>query len=173
MNEKERQKISEALFSTNENIVIKALEIVEISGDAKLFYFVLELFNMSNNENIKAKIINIINNVKDNNIIPVMINALSKIQYTNSLYTLISSCWMSGLNYGNYIDVFTDIFIKKDFLTAFEAFTLIENTERKNIPLPVLEKSYHELLMAKKNIHIEKQQLCNELINVFENMIQK
>ena len=168
MNKKERLKISEFLFSAEEDTVINTLKIVKKSGDAELFNVVLELLNLNTNEKIHGEIVDIINNVKDDKVVPIMINAIKQMRFSKSLHALVTGCWMSGLNYGKYIDIFTDVFINTDFITAFEAFTLIENIEPKNIPPEILEKSYKKLLLAQKEINSDKEQLTNELLNLFD-----
>ncbi len=167
-----KKEITTAIFSQKENKVLKALDIIKKNGDAELFNIILELLNIEENEKIRDKIIDIINNVKLQDVVPVIISAIKEIRFSKSLYILLTSCWMSGLEYEKYIDVFTDIFIISDFLTAFEAFTVIENMDNEKIPSDILEKSYKKLSSEKENIENDKKRISDELINIFEDLIK-
>jgi predicted DNA-binding protein len=39
---------------------------------------------------------------------------------------LVSSCWQSGLDYSEYLNDFAEVFLKSDYATAIECFTVIE-----------------------------------------------
>jgi hypothetical protein len=45
------------------------------------------------------------------------------------LRDLIESCWQNGLNYSQYLSIFTSLLSHGSDEIAFEAFTVIENLE--------------------------------------------
>jgi len=89
-------------------------------------------------------------------------------QYKPIWNIIISACWQSGMDYSNNLDTFIGIFLKEDYLTALEAFSVIEQS------LPYLEEhklvQYREHLESGLNkVDKDKAPLVREMIKIMEN----
>ena len=79
---------------------------------------------------------------------------------------MVSSAWKSSLNFEDYVEIFTDIFIKSEFQPAFDALTVIDNFEH-------LDPQKAEICIIKLNNAVEeskddKQALFHELISIIK-----
>ena len=64
--------------------------------------------------------------IKESNLKIIESIEIFKEQKAN-LRVLIQVCWQSQLDFTQYLDLFVDVFISEDYLTAIESFTVIEN----------------------------------------------
>jgi hypothetical protein len=117
------------LLSYNPQLVIATLEEIKFSGNSKLLPFLIELLHVSKNEEVKTQVYNILAELKHSDSIPLLIEAIQNGKYKNEQEMLIRSCWENGLDFTPFISVFVELVIKGDYMTAFEAFTVIENLE--------------------------------------------
>ena len=167
MENKERLKITENLFSGNEYTVLKALSLIKEKGDAEILKSVILLFHSSSNEKINTEIKDILCTLKSKSVGLVLSESLQNADYSNIRKDLLIGCWMSGVIFENSLSVFVDIFLKEDFLTAFEAFTVIENCvsleNNKEIEVEILK-----LKTFSSEISVEKKQIIDKLIDFLE-----
>lgn len=119
--------ILQGLHSADQNIVIEALDELKTSGKVEDIPVLVELLHTSSNPEIKTKITSLLANLKGIETIPLLISAIRNPKYAPELQKLVSSCWENGLDYSNYLSIFTDLLIENDFLVAFEAYTVITN----------------------------------------------
>lgn len=168
MENQEKKLIAEQLFSTNENTVIEALDKIKKKGDTILLQAMIELLLVNKNKVIEEKIVEILNNIKSEKSKKTIIQAIENPKFYKLFKILASSVWMSGLNYGEYINTFAQKFISEEFNNAFEAFTIIDNTEAQDISLEVINNTIKTLKEGKGKISIDKQTLYNQLLIIIE-----
>jgi hypothetical protein len=117
------------LLSSNQELIIETIEEIKFSGNSKLLPFLIELHHVSKNEEVKKQVYSILSELKHSDSIPILIEAIGNEKYLSDQEMLIRSCWENGLDFTPFISVFIDLVIKGDYMTAFEAFTVIENLE--------------------------------------------
>jgi len=125
--------------------------IAELSESGNISYLpgLFDLLSTSKSEEIKKSISQLLSNLKDKDSVPLLVAAIQNPGYQSELKQLVSSCWENGLDYSYYLTVFVDLMIQKDFIIAFEAYTVIVNTETKidqnllDIEIDKLEKALH------------------------------
>jgi hypothetical protein len=115
------------LQSANLLKVIGTLEELRISGKVTDIPVLIELLHGSQNPEIKMKVTGLLANLKERDAIPVIMEAIQNQKYAPELKELVASCWGNGLDYSNYLSIFTGLLIESDFLVAFEAYTVITN----------------------------------------------
>jgi hypothetical protein len=144
------------------------LALIKEKGDAELLNSVISLFQTSDNDLIKAEITDILCTLKSVSAVPVLAAALENPKNIKIRKDLLTGCWMSGLTFENSLSVFVDIFLNADFLTAFEAFTVIENC----VSLENQKETNDEIRKLKNavlTINPDKKQLYEDLIILIEN----
>ena len=168
MKKEEKERLIAKLFSTNENEILEAIKLIRKIGDSTFLKAIFQLLNTTKSEKVSSSISNMLNELKDAKTVPVITDAITDKDYKNIIKALLVSCWMSGLDYRNHLNIFADIFLEEDFLTAFEAFTVIENSE-----IPKDSEQIISIINKLKNssgkIHIDKKDLLTELIIIFQN----
>lgn len=167
MENKERLIITEHLFSEHKSTVLAALATVKVKGDAELLKSVIQLLHLSDNQSIKSEINDILCSLKQISAVPILIEALQNVNYITIRKEILTGCWMSGLVFRDSLSVFVDIFLETDFLTAFEAFTVIENCfvlENQQASTLEIEKMNN----AFSTINSDKKQIFNDLLKILE-----
>jgi len=157
----EHDNILKGLNSADPDKVLESIEELRVSGKTSDIPVLLELLCVTNSPEIKSKIASLFGNLKDKNSVPLMMEAIQNEKYAPVLQQLVSSCWENGLNYSKYISVFVDLLIDKDFLIAFEAYTVITNMEFTidqallDIEIEKLDKALHTAASEKKVLMLE------------------
>ena len=163
-------KFTKQLYSTNRNEVLSALNTIKKEGDARFLPALLNLYETENNPDILNSLEMLLSNIKDKQAVSILALAVADTQNPDFKTRLISICWNTGLDFAEYLSVFTKIFIESDFLTAFEAFTLIDNTEPDTITEAEIIKNMRLLSESKANISSDKKALFNNIVQMFTNL---
>ena len=125
------------------------------------------LYDRSNDASIRKKVELFLNDLKDPSLRTEMVSEIKKPWKGSTASMLVSSCWQSGLDYSEYSDDFTEIFIAGDYATAIECYTVISEAadsisrEKKDLLVSKLEKS--------SSPSDEKSALTSVMISELEN----
>jgi 3-methyladenine DNA glycosylase AlkC len=161
-------EIVRRLRSDKLNLVIPVLNHLRQSIHAAAYLpEVIHLLNETKNTEIRRELSFFLSDIKDPEGIPHIIDALRDEQYKPVWNIIISSCWQSSLNYSKALDTFIGIFLKEDYLTSLEAFSVIEQS------IPYLEEQklgqYRKQLVTGLNkVDKDKAPLVREMIKIME-----
>lgn len=164
MNNKE---IINNLRSEKKSIILETLKYIYQEGNKNILSEVIELLLITPETVIRDEIIKILENLKDQESVPCIIEAIENPDYNDILSILVTSSWKNGLDFSEYVEVFTEVFIKSEFQLAFDAFTVIDNLE--NITPANADSCLLRLENAVEDIKDDKKPLYFELINIIEN----
>ncbi|HLN74342.1 MAG TPA: HEAT repeat domain-containing protein [Prolixibacteraceae bacterium] len=157
----EHNTILKGLNATNPDIVLDAIDALRALGKTSDIPVLLDLLLKSRNADVKARITGLFSNLKDKETIPMLVNAIQDKKYEEVLQQLVSSCWENGLDYTPYLPVFVDLLIEKDFIIAFEAYTVITNMEKAidqrllDVEIEKLDKAMHSTTSEKKALMLD------------------
>lgn len=152
------------LNSQNPDVVTRAIEEIREGGHADYLPVLLELLHSTTNGDIKKSITGLLSELKHRDAVPILIDAIRNSRYTSELQLIVSACWENGLDYCEYLPVFVDLVIEKDFLVAFEAYTVITNMSGK-ISRVVREKENLKIENALRSPDVNKRELLNDLLD--------
>ncbi|MEL7589107.1 MAG: HEAT repeat domain-containing protein [Prolixibacteraceae bacterium] len=152
------------LHSQNPGIVTQAIEEIREGGHADYLPVLLELLHSTTNADIKKSIAGLLSELKHRDAIPILVNAIQNQRYTGELPLIVSACWENGLDYCEYLPVFVDLVLGKDFVVAFEAYTVITSMSGK-ISRSIREKESLKIEEALRNRNDDKQDLLNDLLD--------
>ena len=113
---------------------------------------------------IKAKITDLFANLKESDTIPLIIEGIRNQKYAPELKSLISSCWENGLDYSKYIPLFVDLLIDNEFDVAFEAYTVIMNTESQ-MNTEIIDQEIERMEKVLATVSEQKRQLLIDVID--------
>lgn len=162
------KEIIKKLKSSEVKIVLDVLKYITKNGSNDTLIQLIDLLKTTTNTLIRDEIINILENLKEQSCAIVLVDSIKDPKYFDELPILVSACWKNSLNFGDYLDVFTDIFIQSDFQLAFDALTVIDNFDE-------VDKNNIDVCLVKLENSIEdfkddKKILCHELINIIRGL---
>lgn len=152
------------LNSGNKKVILETLTSLRKIGKTAEIPYIIALLQ-SNDEQIKKEANSFLNDLNEQEVAPLIIDAIKDKKYKNEKNILLSACWQSDLNFTEYAEDFVNIVIHDDYLTAFEAFTVLENMAPE-INIAVLKKLIIKIQNVLKNIEKDKETLLLELIKV-------
>lgn len=160
----EHNKLLKGLNSANPDIVLDAIDALRAEGKTSDIPVLLELLLQSRNPEVKARITGLFANLKEKETIPMLINAIQDKKFEQVQQQLVSSCWENGMDYTPYLSVFVDLLIEKEFLVAFEAYTVITNME-KAIDQRLIDREIEKLDKAMRTTTPEKKSLMLDVVD--------
>jgi hypothetical protein len=119
------------LFSDNDSVALETLNEISHSGRTHFIPILTELLHSSSNREIRDSIIRIFSELKQTSAAPVLVEMIKNPKFINERELLVRTCWENGLDYSPYISDFVEILINGDYMTAFESYTVLINTEGK------------------------------------------
>lgn len=117
------------LYSNNELEMLAAIDEIKQSGNSEYIPMLVDQLEKNKNSEVIQKINRLLSEVKHTDAVPILVAAIENVESDVTSEQLVRACWENGLNYTNYFSTFIDLLINGGFMLAFEAYTLIENTE--------------------------------------------
>lgn len=159
-------EIIRRLRSDKPGMVIPVLNHLRQSVHASDYlHEIFNLLSQTNDSNTRRELSLFLNDIKDPAAVPKTIAGLNDKRYRPVWSILTAACWQSGLDYSNNLDTFIRLLLEEEYMTALEAFSVIEQS------LHLLEenkmKSYRQkLIEGLKEVDKEKAPLVTELIKI-------
>ena len=166
------KKLIEQLYSSNEEVALTAIKTIEEKGNLDYIPELLMAYENTESAEIQKKIANLLNDIKDAKAAPFFVEFIQKDVSEDILSMVLTSCWSSGIDYSSFIDVFVEIVLKANYLTAFEALTVIDNMEGTFD----CEKLKHHIEVLKRAsvdpVNVKKRAMMIELVSVLEQLLE-
>ena len=153
------------LYSTNHFMIIEALREIKEKGTINIIPCLFDLINEKTPDIIKEDILRLICDIKEQSAAPILVDAISNRSFGKDTSSVMAVFWQSRLDFSSYLPTFIKIFIREDYQTALEAFTVIEESASK-ISNKMQQECINILKSAADSISYEKKPLFNELVKV-------
>ncbi len=153
-----------ALSLDDTTLVLGALHEIRNSGSVRMLPCILKLLNDSHDSKVQDAVLGLISEIKTQDAVPFIIDSLA-VSNNVLLARLLAACWQSSLDFSAHLSLLTGIFIRGDFETALEAFTVIEQSMPNTDEITRM-KTIRELNDAEPQINAEKVALWKDLINL-------
>lgn len=171
-NNKLNDSLLKKLYSENIADTNEALDTLAHSGNSEYIPSIIDIYSKNSENETGAKAYKILSEIKHTDAVPILIKNLEDPKYKSIQEPLIRICWENGLDFTNYLSTFVKLLINGDYMTSFEAYTLIENTEGK-----LSHTSLHELLdqlkAALDSASDERQTLIHHIIQFLPSLVQE
>jgi hypothetical protein len=162
--------ILKKLHSQNIDTVIATVEQLHETGTSIYIPALIDLFFTVEDPSIKNSVRNLLAELKQADAIPYLLDAIGNERYQPIKRELISICWENGLDFTPHIGNFIGWMKQGDYMTAFEAFTVIENLEGK-ITEEEADRYIAELMSAMESSPSpEKAALFHDLIHFISSL---
>jgi hypothetical protein len=168
-NDERTERLLQNLKSNNPEVVLQTIEEIRETGSSGQITGLMELLHETDNQDIKKHILLLFSELKSTGTVPLLMEAIQNKKYADELKDLLVCCWHNGLNYNAYLPIFIDLVINEEFLTSFEAFTVIENMYGKmdeTMVVQQLAKIHNSIITANE----QKKYLLNELHKIILNI---
>ncbi len=163
------QTIVEKLYSNDELEVLSAIDELREKGNFAYIPLLLGCYERKDSTLIRRKITELLTDVKNPEIVPIIIEELKKTTSKEIRSLLLTVCWSSGLNYERYFNDFVDIVLNADYLSAFEALTVIDNFTRP-VPKEDIRRNIDRIVDASIKAEEEKKPIYSELFSILHRM---
>ncbi len=151
------------LWSEEEKIVLKTLRKIRGAGNIGYIPELLKLLHKTANELLRKELVLFIADIRDPRVIPFILAGLKDPGLKDARGSIISACWQSGLDYSQDLGLFVKLFFEGDYVTALEAFTVIEEAAAVDLSPEELKKVLVEVQKRLKKVDEEKKPLALEL----------
>lgn len=146
------------------------IEQVRTSSDIQIIPFLVELLaDEKVDEEKKEAILSLIMDIKHQDAPKLLVLGIDKLRGTDQLQPYLSALWQNSLSFAPYMDTFVDIALTADYLTAYDAFTVIENS-CSDAPVEVLDTAILKLKNGYASEDESKKPMIQELIKVLEDI---
>ncbi len=162
-NTKDNSLISD-LFSNVDSLVFNSLNEISESGRVHFIPLLAELLQTTENNEIKSSIVKILSELKQTAAVPVMVETIKNKKFANEQELLVRSCWENGLDYSSFIFDFAELLINGTYMTTFESYTVIMNTEG-NISKENAGKAIDFLKKNLSGVSSDRKPLIEDVIN--------
>ena len=165
--EKKKLKELSAVLSRGHSIKIsQAIRLLRSEPPvAGVIALLISHYDNSTNYSVRQLIKEFMNDIKYQASCIEVIEEIKKDYKADTLQMLASSCWQSGLDYSDFCNEFSDLFLSGDYMTALECFTVIEASVQK-IPGKKKESIIKKIKEAMPGVTGEKTALAIELISI-------
>lgn len=155
-----KQDILKQLASDDMEVVKSAIEQIKQEGDISIASELLDILLQSQDTAVITNITSLLSDVKDSDFKTILMDKLINATNDSGKANLLRICWESAIDFSEYLDVFVDMLLNDDFITALEASTVIENLDGK-IPE---EKIHSAIRRLESNSDEDKNFLLEDTI---------
>lgn len=159
--------INKMLSTASDKEVISLL--ITLAQYEQPFYIdtLLRMLIENRSEIVKREITEFISKIKLPQVVESIANFISTHYKTEDINLIITASWQSTLDFSQHLAPYFDLFISQDYLTAFEAFTVIENNING---LSKQELTHYKGLLHKALPQCDetKQRLVTELMEMID-----
>lgn len=171
MNTTINDTIIKRLYANNTAQTISAIEEISQSGNSQYIPMLIDTLNNSNNVDIQNKIVKLLSEIKHKDAVEELVKAIENDKYLKIQRALISACWENGLDYTPYLSTFIQLLINGDYMTAFEAFTVIENSEGM-LSQTSMNEYLQQLRSALDGANDERKHLIHQIIQYLPSLLK-
>ncbi|MBC5621976.1 MULTISPECIES: hypothetical protein [Butyricimonas] len=122
-----KQDILKQLADSDMEVVKSAIEQIKQEGDISIASELLDILLRSQDTTVITNITSLLSDVKDSDFKTILMDKLINATSESGKANLLRICWESAIDFSEYLDVFVDMLLNEDFITALEASTVIEN----------------------------------------------
>ncbi|QZT37116.1 HEAT repeat domain-containing protein [Halosquirtibacter xylanolyticus] len=164
-----KSEVVALLQSGHQERISETIAMLREHGDSSSLPEVIQVLNDTQDPFVVKSILGLLADVKRTDAIPYIIDGIKHAPNAELQRNLVSICWENGMDFCSHISLFVDLVLKRDFLVAFEAFTVIENMEGV---VDDAEKQRLVSLIESQLVDVspEKEGLLLDLIQIIPNI---
>ena len=170
--DRKNSKIIEKLFSANDHEVLTVIREIRVAGNPGLIPPLLKLYEATASRAVFLAVIALVRDLKSQPAVAYLAPAVAGISDPAKKRELVAACWQSGLDFSEHLDVFLKIFSEGDYMTALEAFTVIENSLPYLLEASLLEEHISFIREKMSEGADEKEALYEALLSLMQESLR-
>ncbi len=163
--QKRNQEIRRKLHSGRDDVILQTLIELRSKGNRDILPEVIDLVSADVSPEITDAGLALLNDLKHKGSAWIIPEAIRKDRHRKNLDRIVASCWQNGMDYSQDIDLFIDLVLEEDYVTAIEAFTVVEQN-LQGLSAPQREQKAIYLENRFNDTRDDKRRLVRELIAV-------
>jgi len=165
-NEKQKALISALKKSSDEEVMAMLIDLKE---QGELFYVktLLEILIENRSELLNKALIEYLSDIKLQDAVTIISDFVSENYADKDVNDIVVVSWQSRLDFSKHLNPYIQILINANYKTAFEAFTVIENSI-DSLSADELTQYGSTIKKAVQKSNRDKQLLLLEMISVLE-----
>lgn len=160
----------EGLLSGDRDRALAAIGLLRDEGNLAYLPHLVELFERDDDPEVRKRVTNLLIDIHDSRLAPELMRAIGHARSQECLSMLLTVCWSSPVDFSPYLPQFIDIALRGDFMTAFEALTVIENMRRPAAPADIERHLADVRKAADEADNHHKSEFLNDLAAALEQM---
>jgi hypothetical protein len=165
-NEKQKALISALKKSSDEEVMAMLIDLKE---QGELFYVrtLLEILSENRSELLNKALVEYLSDIKLQDAVKIISDFVSENYADKDVNDIVVVSWQSRLDFSKHLNPYIQILINANYKTAFEAFTVIENSI-DSLSADELTQYGSTIKKAVQKSNRDKQLLLLEMISVLE-----
>ena len=165
-NEKQKALISALKKSSDEEIMAMLIDLKE-QGELLYVKILLEILIENRSELLNKALIEYLSDIKLQDAVTIISDFVSENYADKDVNDIVVVSWQSRLDFSKHLNPYIQILINANYKTAFEAFTVIENSI-DSLSADELTQYGSTIKKAVQKSNRDKQLLLLEMISVLE-----
>lgn len=168
--EKKKKELMAQLASSDDAVVIKALNALEGEGDATFIPLMINLLETGSDQ-VVAIIVEMLSSLKDSSAAKEIIEVLREEENPAVKQLVLSTIWNTNIDYSEYLPDFVLWACEGDYLVALDCLTIIENTIFNAEERHILEAQWHlkEFFEGNPTLDEQKKQIISDIAEFIKN----
>ncbi len=168
--EKKRKELMAQLTSSDEVVVIKALNALEADGDSSFIPLMVNLLETGSDQVI-SMVVELLSSLKDSSAAKEIIDVLREEENPVIKQLVLSTIWNTNIDYSEYLPDFVLWACEGDYLTALDCLTIIENTVLNAEERHILEAQWHlkEFMDSNPTMDEQKKVIISDIASFIKN----
>jgi hypothetical protein len=127
ISQKDRVSVIENLKSTDEALVLKAIDKLKKGGDASFVPEILRALIATTDPVIEASLPQFLYDVKDAKAMEALVDLMADEEFKPVRVQMLTACWQCGLDLSHRLPALVPILAEGDYLECLEVLTIVEN----------------------------------------------
>lgn len=168
--EKKKKELMAQLASSDDAVVIKALNELEGDGDASFIPLMINLLETGSDQ-VVSIIVEMLSSLKDSSAAKEIIEVLREEENPAVKQLVLSTIWNTNIDYSEYLPDFVLWACEGDYLVALDCLTIIENTVFNAEERHILEAQWHlkEFFESSPTMDEQKKQIISDIAEFIKN----
>ena len=157
------------LESKDLNSITEGIKALRGSGKPEAVKLVVDVLRNNGDNGVQNECIKFINDIKDQQAVKYLMECIEDKKNSKILNFLVSCAWQNNLDYTQHLNIFVHILLTKEYLTAYEAFSVIENNVDK-LDISDAENIIQIIEKGLTDIDNEKRPMVKDMIETIKDI---
>lgn len=166
--QEKKKALIEKLLSSNEEIVLGALEDSKFVGDKDAVAPILDIVIKTDWLSARSKALEVLSSLKDEDSVSTFFTVFGNEKYKNHHPQLLSAIWLAGMDASAHMAQIVKVSLASGYEAVLEAHTILDNTESSIPEEQLLEAQIACKSYLDKNPKSDKKIMVEAMLKALE-----